>query len=293
MIFLCILLGGCGLKKRIFSIVTNKFSIVEGMDENQFEKWVNTNLFILRLELEEGNKVEYNQEGQTKIELTDYPVKDYKLLTKPEWGNKKVVEEVYLYLHNFSDTRSGRALYMSSMPLMPKTSELIFCNNFFISTYGVNHLMTGNWELNGDKLAISLKDKKEELILKGSWISQEGLLEFTHTIHPKSLKKNDKRLIEIKDVFEVNPVKVSNPESLPNEGIRFFQNTNRITLHPDWNELGERFNFEKNLKYYEEAKENRKITKIYVPDETEGNVFLMLEDNFPKSNKNMVIKYRP
>lgn len=287
-----LVLNSCGIQKRIFSVVSNKFPIVDSPTKPIFEKWDNSNLYILRLELEEGNKVLYSKNGDTVTELTDYPVKDYKLLIKPDWNNQNVVEEVYLYLSNFNkSSESGKVLYMSSMPLKPKTSELIFCNNFFVSTYGINHLMVGDWALEENNLRLNLTDKKDNLELKGKWFKENKFIEITHTSHPKSMKKNDKRLIEIKDVFETNP---NNDYDEYNKvkGIRFFQNINRELLNPEWKRLGKWFDSEEHLKYYWENKEVRKIIEVMIPETNKKEVFFKLNDIDSDSQKNTIIRYR-
>ena len=303
LVFLLILviMGGCNSYKRIKDIyrrinliVYNKFPIANPPTNSAFEPWKNSNMYILRVKLEEKNKILYSKNGENTTELTDYPLKDYKLLTEAHWDSNQIVEEVYIYLSDFEgDGCSGKVLYMSSMPLLPHVSRLVFCNSFFVSTYGVNHLMTGTWERNESQVKLKLSDNSNTLDLTGVLFKSDGgnVLEFTHVNHPKPLKKNDKGLIEIGDVFELNSGK--HDSDPPVKGIRFFQNKERTFVHPDWSRLGKRFDSIDNKRYYEESVETRKITKVMIGKNGRSNTYFMINDSIlrPKK-KNLVVRYR-
>lgn len=311
LLFVFTIISSCGIYKSLFSIVYNKFPVMEMPSHGTFETWNNLNLFILRVELEEKNKITYLKNKDSITELSDYQVKDYKLLNKRDWNNENIVEEVYLYLSNFEErvnsreiflnpkervNSGGKVLYMSSMPLKREVSKLLFCNTYFLSTYGINHLMTGTWEWkdNGE-IKLVLADNDNQLRLEGfvTNFAAPGnhVLEFTHVSHPKPMDPDVENLIEIRDVFKINP-NDDFGDGRKVRGIRFFQNTKRTFVHPDWSKLSKRFNYEKDGKYYLENKELRKITKVMIGGNDGQNTYFMINDPDFNSQEYNVIGYR-
>jgi hypothetical protein len=274
-------LSSCEIYKRFFSVVSNKFPDIKEINTGSFETWNKNNLYIMRVELKTENKVIYQGDNETITELSDYPLKDYKLVTHSDWYNENIVEEVYLYLEDFEKSvDSGSAVYMSSMPLKPNVSKLMFCNSYFISTYAINHVMIGKWKREKNNIDLILSDKNNKLNLVGelSEEDKEHMIEFTKVTHPKSMVKNDKTLIEIQDVFEVDPNDESDDENIIT-GIRFFQNLKRTFVHPNWSELGDRFDYDATAAYYSDNIEKRKITKILIGDNNDHLVFFEVNGN--------------
>jgi hypothetical protein len=240
-------LSSCEIYKRFFSVVSNKFPDIKEINTGSFETWNKNNLYIMRVELKTENKVIYQGDNETITELSDYPLKDYKLVTHSDWYNENIVEEVYLYLEDFEKSvDSGSAVYMSSMPLKPNVSKLMFCNSYFISTYAINHVMIGKWKREKNNIDLILSDKNNKLNLVGelSEEDKEHMIEFT---------------------------KVT--------GIRFFQNLKRTFVHPNWSELGDRFDYDATAAYYSDNIEKRKITKILIGDNNDHLVFFEVNGN--------------
>lgn len=280
--------------RKIFSMVLNKFPTANAPINSDFQTWNNSNIYILRVELNHINKVENKKNNDPITELTDYPLKDYNLLTQPDWKNENVVEEVYLYLSNFEkEVDSGSVLYMSSIPLKSHVSKLIFCNTSFISTYGVNHIMDGTWTKEGDNIELKLEDEKNGLTLKGTKYNNSGniMIEFTDVNHPKSMEDNDDRFIQIRDIFEVDPNKESSCNDKIN-GIRFFQNMKRTFVHPNWCELGENFNYNSTMMYYSENLEKRKITKVMIERNDNHDVYFEINNSDSQTSRKNIIRYR-
>lgn len=289
LLFVFTLIVSCGIYKSIWSMVSNKFPATNKPDGKTFKAWNKGNLYIMRVELEKEYKVSYKENSETVTELSDYPLKDYKLLTEPEWGNQNnnIVEELYMYLDDFDkDLDSGAVVYMSSIPLKAeKATQLMFCNEYFISTYGINHVMGGKWKRNGDIVNLDLSDKSNDLILNGNVTRDSNhnnitMIEFTTVNHPKPMNKHDKSLFDIQDVFEVDPNEVSN-DTIKISGIRFFQNTKRTLVHPDWDILKERdFDYDTDSVYYNKIKDKRNITSIIIgTKDNKHHVYFKVKDN--------------
>jgi hypothetical protein len=256
--------------------------------------------------MEKENKVTYKKDAKLITELTDIPFKNYKILTQPGVGNKKIVEEVYLYLSDFNkSTNSSSALYMSSIPLSPNQSKLTFCNDYFVSTYGINHVMTGTWERKDNTIRVNLNDKTTSLALVGQTIidsnNKSKLIEFTLVSHPKPLdEKIDNsnvfkrtNMIAFKDVFEIDPNNESN-DSLNISGIRFYQNKSRDLIHPNWNkpELKKDFSYEKMANYYRENLDSLKIKEVFIEVNEEHSVYFKINNSALQSQKKHIIRYK-
>ena len=292
-----------GVYHNLYSFVENKFINIDSLiQESKFETWDKTELYVLRVEMEKKNKAYYKNENNIEqYEITDIPIKDYKLITDFSNINKKVVEEVYLYLSGYNnDVNSGSALYITTMPLTSENSSLNYGNDLFISTYGMNHMMTGIWVKEGDVLKISLERGKNKLFLKGK-IKRKNMLEFTHVNHPKPLNKviteinkfNDDNIIEFNDVFEIDPNKEAN-NTTKIEGIRFFKNENRVLIHPDWEKLGCKFDKDSLHKYYDENLYKRNISKVIIETsaDSDKNIYFEVVDKTSKNIKKEIIKFK-
>lgn len=261
----------CSIYKKMFSIATNKFPISKENINDEFESWNNKNLYVLKVQLKLDNRVFYKHNNIEKVELSDYPLKDYNFITKPTQEGQKlnVVEELYLYLNNFdSDVNTGKALYMSTIPVKDKMAKLFYNNDYFISTLGINHLMVGDWVRKDNKIILIVNDKKNKLKLVGKIIEIDNVLEaieFIKVKHPKPLDKNEQRMINIKDVMQVSSSTEDDTTSNVN-GIRFFK-TKRILVHPDWCKLSKNFDFTNDSNYYKNNYQKRKISNIYIKDD--------------------------
>jgi hypothetical protein len=296
-------LTSCGIYKSFNSIVTNKFPEVDRPKGGEFTEWNNDNFYILRIQLITDYTIHYKDEeddDKVKTEIADFPMKDYKLLTQPKWDDPNVVEEVYMYLDGFAEhtDSSGVVIYMSSMPLSPDPSRLMFCNQEFVSTYAVNHLMTGHWNRYSDgRVEVDLNQGSNHLYLIGreefgpisKGYPRIEYLEFEEVSHPKPLKENDKNsVIRAEDVFNVNP---DNDTSSEVRGIRFFGYSNRDFVHFEWDGAPDTFSYKTEKDRCENNKNTQRINGFRLGlMEDKHPLYLRLSDN-PDTEHQTVIGY--
>lgn len=277
-IALVVLMTGCSLIKKFNLEVVNRFPMVDHPGERHFSPWNNDDFFILRVSMTKDYLIE-GQPGEAG-ELSDFPMKNFELLEDRGVDRHDIVEEVYLYLDGWTDSsaHNGQAIYMTCVPLEPGAARLMYCNESFVSTYSINHVMTGEWWMDEGELYVKVIDNGNRLILKGGAqaIKNQSLdrLEFKWVSHPKPMsEKGGTDLIPIGQVFKVGE----------SESIHFFNGHSRILVHPDWGEFSNRFNYQGQQRYYSNHFQERRISAFYVP--TSGSedhrLYLLMRNSDP------------